>query len=144
MDAKTYLRQLTRMDKRIDALCERRTRYEALAMRRTGGYTGGMPGAQHRDSSVERYACKLVDLAREIDRRIDEYVDLTRVIEAQIAALPDGRHRDILTWRYVNDWSWDRISEAMSYDMRWVFRLHGCALSEFEKIRHKKPLPSVL
>jgi hypothetical protein len=44
--------------KRIDALCVRRTRYEALAMRRTAG-TPAHAGAQHRDSSVERYACKL-------------------------------------------------------------------------------------
>ncbi len=71
-----------------------------------------------------------MDLAREIDRRIDEYVDLTRAIEAQIAALPDGRHRDILTWRYVNDWSWDEILEAMGYtDKKWLWHLHGQALS---------------
>lgn len=144
MDTKTYLRQLTRMDKRIDALCERRTRYEALGQRRTGCYSGGLPGSQRRDSSVERYACKLVDLAREIDRKIDEYVDLTRTIEAQIAAIPDGRYRDILTWRYINDWSWDQIMKAMNYDRRWVFRLHGLALTEIEKIRHSNALPNVL
>lgn len=129
MDAKTYLRQLSRMDKRIDALCERRTRYEALGQRRTGYYSGGLPGAQRLDSSVERYACKLVDLAREIDRKIDEYVDLTREIEGVIAALQDGRHRDILTWRYVNDWTWDHILEAMGYtDKKWLWYLHGQAL----------------
>jgi hypothetical protein len=144
MDAKTYLRQLTRMDKRIDALFERRNRYKDLATRRTTVYRD-MPGGGRRcASSCEEYVCKIVDLERELDRRIDEYVDLTREIEGLIANVPDDRHRDILTWRYVNGWSWERIAEAMHYDRVWIWRLHGRALAEFEKTRNTKQHLDVL
>jgi len=128
MDVKTYLRQLARMDQKIDALLERRERYEALAAKRTTMITG-MPGSRRRESNVEYFGCKLVDLARNIDRRIDEYVDLTRQIESEIDALPDDRYRDILRFRYINRWSWNRILDAMNYtDMKWLWHLHGEAL----------------
>lgn len=129
-DTKAYLRQLTRTDRRIDAMLERRERYEALAMKRTTSLTG-MPGAKRTESSVEYFGCKLVDLTREIDRTVDEYVDLTRKIEREIDALTDDRHRDLLKWRYINAWPWERIAEEMHYDKRQVYRLHGDALQEF-------------
>jgi 3-methyladenine DNA glycosylase/8-oxoguanine DNA glycosylase len=133
MDAKTYLRQLTHLDKDINALLERRERYEAMAMRRTGVYSGGLPGTQRRNSSVETYACKLVDLAREIDRKIDRYVDLTREAEALIEAISDIRYRRILKYRYLNGWSWEEIARSMGYDnMKWLWRLHGFALKSLD------------
>ena len=153
MDSKTYLRQLPDLDKEINALLERRERYEALAMRRTGCYSGGLPGAQRRDSSVERYACKLVDLAREIDQKIDRFVDLTREAEALIEMLADKRNRDILTRRYLNGWSWIRIAKALDYGPDWVKHAHGDALLAFEKVfayytsekrQHEKTLSDVV
>ena len=57
-------------------------------------------GGQRRNSSVEEYVSKIVDLTREVDAQIDDYVDLTRAIEATIDALEDERMRDLLRWRY--------------------------------------------
>jgi hypothetical protein len=131
-DVKAYLRQLTRTDRRIDAMLERRERYEALAMKRTTSLTG-MPAAQRTESSVEYFAGKLVDLSRDIDQMVDQYVDLTRKIEKEIDALPDDRHRDLLKWRYVNGWRWEQIADAMNYDKRQVYRMHGDALQAFEE-----------
>lgn len=144
MTAKEYLRQLMRKDARINALIERQQHYYDLASRRTTVYRD-MPGGGRRSaSSCEEYVCKAIDLGREIDRRIDEYVDLTREIEAVIASLPDSRHRDILTWRYANGWTWDRIAEETGYDRRQVFRLHGLALLEIDKRCPTMSLPNVV
>lgn len=68
---------------------------------------------------------KIIDLEREIDRRIDEYVDLTREIETAIDRIDDDRYRDILRFRYINGWSWERIAREMHYDRRQITRLHG-------------------
>lgn len=76
---------------------------------------------------------KIIDLEREIDRRIDEYVDLTREIETAIDRIDDDRYRDILRFRYINGWSWERIAREMHYDRRQITRLHGLALLEIEK-----------
>lgn len=98
--AKEYLRQLSRKDARINALIERQQRYRELAQRRTPVYRDTPGGGRRCASSVEEYVAKIVDLEREIDRRIDEYLDLTREIEAAIDKVGDDRCRDILRYRY--------------------------------------------
>lgn len=147
MTAKEYLRQLSRKDARINALIERQQRYRELAERRTAVYRD-TPGSGRRcSSSVEEYVVKIIDLEREIDRRIGEYVDLTREIEAAIDRVSDDRYRDILRYRYINGWSWERIAREMHYELRWIYRLHGRALREIrvpDERDHEKPLSDVL
>ena len=77
---------------------------------------------------MEEYACKLADLEMEIDRRIDQYVDLTREIEAAIDAVEDPRYRELLRFRYVNGWSWLKIANEMHMSEDWVKHMHGWAL----------------
>lgn len=143
MTAKDFLRQLARKDAHIDALIQRQQHYYDLAARRTPVYRADGSGGTRRRSSCEEYVCKAVDLGREIDRRIDEYVDLTRQIETAIAQLQDDRYRDILTWRYINGWRWEQIAQAMGFDVKWVWKLHGRALAEIQ-IDHGKRLNNVL
>ena len=133
MTAKEYLRQLSRKDARINALIDRQRRCRELAERRTAVYRDTPGGGRRCSSSVEEYVAKIIDLEREIDRRIDEYVDLTREIETAIDRIDDDRYRDILRFRYINGWSWERIAREMHYDRRQITRLHGLALLEIEK-----------
>ena len=118
MTAKEYLRQLSRKDARINALIERQQRYRELAQRRTAVYRD-IPGGG-----------KNLDLEREIARRIDEYVDLTREIDAGIDSVGDDRYRDVLRYRYINEWSWERIAQEMHFDVKWLYKMHGRALQE--------------
>lgn len=133
MTAKEYLRQLSRKDARINALIERQRRCRELAERRMAVYRDTPGGGRRCSSSVEEYVVKIIDLEREIDRCIDEYVDLTREIETAIDRIDDDRYRDILRFRYINGWSWERIAREMHYDRRQITRLHGLALLEIEK-----------
>ena len=141
MDAKTYLRQLHDLDREIDALLQRRERYEALATRRTASYSD-MPRGGRTESSVEYFACRLVELAQDIDAKIDAFVDLTREAEHLIEQVQDERYRRILKYRYLNGWRWERIAEAMNYDRRQVTRLHGDALQAFGGVRETCPTMS--
>lgn len=132
MTAKEYLRQLLRRDARINALIERQQRYRELAGVRGVAYGDVSGGGSRHGSAVEDYAVRIVELEREIDRRIDEYVDLVRQAEAAIDQVEDERCRDVLRYRYLNGWSWEKIAEQMHYDERWVRRLHGRALARIE------------
>lgn len=131
MTAKEYLRQLSRKDARIKALLERQRRYRELAERRTAVYRDTPGGGQRHVSPVEEYATKIIDLEREIVRRIDEYADLTREVEAAIDRIGDDRYRDVLRFRYINGWGWEKIAREMHYELRWLHYLHGRALQEF-------------
>ena len=138
MTAKDYLNQLRFKNAKINSLLARRQRYKALASRRTAVYRDMPGGGRCGCSSVEEYVCKIVDLEREIDRRIDEYVDLTREVEGQIRALEDERYRVLLCFRYINEWSWSKIAHEMHYTVDWVWELHGKALLDFDRVS-KKP-----
>ena len=50
-----------------------------------------------------------------------------------IAALKDQRFQDLLRWRYMDGWRWERIGRAMGYEQRQVYRLHALALSAFAR-----------
>ena len=133
MKVKEYLHQLNWMDKRINALLERKERYKDYACRAIGVRNATRLSGTDQRSQVDDYVCKLIDLESDINRLIDEFVDQTRETERIISSLPDYRHRDILTWRYLNGWSWDKIFETMDYAPTRVFELHGYALREFQK-----------
>lgn len=134
MTPKEYLGQLRWKNARINSLLARRQRYRELATRRTAVYRDTPGGGRRSSSSVEEYVCRIVDMEREIDRRIDEYVDLTREIETAIKSIPDERYRTILCFRYINEWSWVKIAQEMGYSPEWACTLHGRALQEFGKI----------
>jgi len=150
MDVKTYLQQLPWMDHDINALLEQRQQYMDMATHITGTLDSIRVSGSGPDSKLEQCVCKLVDLERDIDAEIDAFVELTREVKRIIARIPDKRYRDILTWRYVNRWDWQRIADAMAYDRIWVWRLHGDALVQFANIfensetRNKKQHRSVV
>ena len=119
MTAKEVLLQLARKDARIEGMRERLQRYRELAEGQRARLRSLPGGGQRRTSSVEEYVSKIVDL--------------TRAIDAAIAALKDQRFQDLLRWRYMDGWRWERIGRAMGYEQRQVYRLHALALSAFAR-----------
>lgn len=130
--SKEYLGQVLRMETRLSSILERRARYRERATQITARY-GEQPGrAGSPGSKVERFALKIAALEAEM-REIDaEFADTVRAAEEAIDAVPDPRYRDILTYRYLNGWSWSRIARGMSYSRDHVIRLHAGALAAFE------------
>lgn len=134
-EARECLWKLREMNADIDSLLERRMRYEAQATRRTASYSD-MPRGGRAESSVEHYACKLVELDREANKRIDEYADTRREIEARVDSLVDERHRKILRRRYVNWWDWDKIAAELGLPESTVRgSLHRSALLNYATCR---------
>ena len=133
MTTREYLRQLSRRGVRIEAMRERQRRYRELAQGSAAHLCNVPGGGQRQVSSVEEYAVRMIDLEREMERRIDEYAALTLKIETAIDRIEDGRLRDLLRWRYMNEWGWEKIAQALGYERRQAFRLHGKALEAFER-----------
>ncbi|MBR1820443.1 MAG: hypothetical protein IJ769_02340 [Clostridia bacterium] len=111
MTAKEYLSQAKRQDRRIGALLDRQRRYHELA-----------------GSCGENGRARMLELEKELDERIGAYAALVREIEGVIDAVGDAQYRDVLKYRYLNGWSWQRIAERMYFSQDWVWRLHARAL----------------
>lgn len=134
MEARNLLISVKNNNLRIKALMERRYDYYTMALRgrdfadnRTpGNRPGNRPG-----SGVEAAVIALQDLECEIGERIEDLIQLTRRTEALIDRIPDIKHRDLLKFRYYNNWSWNKVARAMNYERTQIWRIHNNALAAF-------------
>lgn len=85
---------------------------------------------------MEDDVCSAIDasaLIDEITSRINQ--TLAEMLEA-IDLVPDERQRLVLTMRYIDCASWNKIAASLGYEPRQVFRLHGEGLEAIRKIKN--------
>ena len=75
---------------------------------------------------------RLLELIDEVEAEKNALVDLRREIMAAIAGVADERYRELLEYRYVNGWTWQRVAEEMNYSKRQIYRLHEKAVEAIE------------
>lgn len=68
---------------------------------------------------------------RKIADEIDKLIDFKLKVSGEINQLEDGRYVELLYKRYIQHESWDAISVDMQYSLKYIMRLHRCALKEF-------------
>lgn len=140
MNTKEYLQQIRKADGKIKRM-ERSRQQLRANLYSIGSVTGEMSPDKVQSSSTEDAMLKLIakvdELEREMIWTIDRQKRLIRKISMEIEQVPDERYKTILQCRYIMFWKWERIAVDMDLDIRHVYRLHGAALLEFEKIRRK-------
>lgn len=122
-----YLRQHQEAERKIQAKMER------IARKQQKLFPGAqmirdMPGGGGAGDGMDLLA-GIMESVERLKREIAELEALEREIEAQIDAIPDADMREILEYRYLNHWSWQRIADRMHYDTSTVWRKHGAALA---------------
>ena len=137
MTAKEYLAQAFRLDQRINSKLEQVSRLRSMAMKATGSFQAERISGTKQHSPMESSLVKVIDLEYEINDDIDRLVDLKREIANLIDRIGDPSYRLLLEMRYLGGNTWEDISIRMGYDLRWVYRLHGKALIEFDLTRKR-------
>ena len=84
---------------------------------------------------MESTMVKVIDLEHEINADIDRLVDLKKDIQDTINKMNDINQQLLLELRYLSGKGWDEIAASMGYDPRTVYRIHGKALKEFERMK---------
>lgn len=85
---------------------------------------------------------KLLDLEKETDRLVDEYIDKRNRIIEQIDSIEDTNMYHVLSERYIMRKDLSVIAVEMGYSFKQVCRIHGNALAEFERLYGKEYLKS--
>ena len=140
MTAKEYLLQYKRMKMRIhsveNALEELETQAASISIN-----LDGMPHGTEISDKTGRLAAAMADKENEwIDLRAEAFRVMVRVSDV-IAQVEDEERRWLLTMRYINDYTWERIAVEMDFTYQWVAGpLHGSALQEVEKVLEKLKL----
>lgn len=133
MTAKQYLRQLSKLQHRINILKEeideRRTRLESSAAPELGDRVQSTPNSDRFAEAIAILADK--DLQRQ--EFIYIYEQMRDTIVDQILELENDLQARVLYERYVRCQYWDAIAEELHYSRQHICRVHGSALIEFAR-----------
>ena len=134
MDVRERLENVRRMDELINAKLEERDRLIALATDINAKPLDGMPydntGTVSR--KMENAVVKLIDLARETDKLIDEYIDHKKAVIAALEKLPE-REYAVLHRHYIRYMSWAMVARDLNYSDMQVWRIKKNGLKILEK-----------
>lgn len=115
------------IERRINRLLDEKQRWMEKATMITPTLSD-MPKGGGTDK-IQNAVCRIADLVADINREIDRQIDLRERIEAAICAIPDGRLRDIMRYRYIDGMKWEQIAVTMHYSYVHICRMHGQALA---------------
>jgi len=133
MTAKQYLRQLRRLDLTIKAKLVQLDELRSLALKITPSPDPAGGGRKISKDRICHVVAKIVDLEREIDRKIDRLVSLKKEAMERIDGLDDDNLRLVLVHRYINGRTWCEVAYELGCTPQWAHKLHARALTEFEQ-----------
>lgn len=132
MRAKEYLSQLFWIDDEIKTLAMEREELFSSTFKHPVWSDMKVQSSQTR--TLEDTYVVLAEYAKRIEVKSSELLSLKIKISEQIDNVEDSQSRRLLRLRYVMGLKWEQVAEHMMLDLRWVHRLHGKALKEFDKI----------
>ena len=130
MTAKEWLMRGWKLNREIDRLIASRDAVKAKVLTVTASPDAVVVDGTKDPHKFDRLAAYEDDL----NRRIDEYVDIMDEIGKAIHELEDRRYRLILIDRYQLFKQWEQIAVDEGYNIRHVWRLHGEALIAMEGV----------
>ena len=137
MDTKTYLQQISRLDRMINNKLSEIQQFRELARSVSAVKNEErVKTSPNFDKMCSTY-CKIEKMEKELDDLIDTYVDKKNLIVSQIDGINNETYYHILFARYVEKKTFEKIADEMTYSWRQTIRIHGRALQEFEKLYGK-------
>ena len=133
MDTKTYLQQISRLDRMINNKLSEISQLRELEMSVSAVKNEERVQNTPNFDKIGTAYCKIEEMEEKLDKLIDEYVDKKNLIISQIDGIENETYYEILFARYIEKKTFEKIADEMTYSFRNVTRLHGRALQEFEK-----------
>lgn len=135
MTAKQYLKQAYRLNELINSDIQELEQLKALSKSISSPNLFGMPsGSKKQEAVFVNAIMKIVDLEKIINAEIDKFVDLKKEIRNVILKIPDNNYKLCLMLRYIQFRKWNTIAAEMNFSLKQVYRIHGKALHEVQKV----------
>lgn len=137
MTAKEFMKQHERIVEKI-----RQIEIQIYDIEQTLGIKGVNYDSQPHGSGIsqvtESTATKLIEL-REMQRDLVDKLWTKRIeIERVIFMIEDATFAELLQRKYIRLQKWEDVAADMKFDNRYIYKLHGKALVEVEKIIRKR------
>ena len=137
---KHYLRQAFKIEHRINSKLEQLESLRALAEKTTTTLEL-TPKGQGGAKTTENIVTKMVDLENEIKSDIEGLLDIKTDVQTTIKTVEEPELELLLELRYLCYQDWNEIAQEMNYEVSWVHRLHGRALSKIKQTTKSNEKP---
>lgn len=137
MKAKEYLEQAYRVDHQIQSKLDQIQVLNNIATKATTTF-GDIPhSSSPNPHKMEDIILRIVALESEIQDDLEYLIELKEKATHMIKKVKNVEHRTLLEERYLNFKTWEQIAEDLQYSVRQVYRMHGEAILECEKLQFK-------
>lgn len=134
MTTKEYLSQINRLDRMIQNKLSEIYQLKTMACSVTVSNEGERVQTSSDKDRLGSAVAKIVDLEKQTDMLVDNFVNKRKHIIEQIDKIEDVNMYNVLSSRYVSRKTFDDIADEMNYSRMQINRIHGKALIEFEKL----------
>lgn len=134
MTTKSYLEQVERLNRMIQNKLSEINQLKHIAMSITNEQKEINVQTSSDKDKMGTAVAKLVDLERETDKLVDDYINKRKRIIEQVDSISDTNMYHVLSERYISRKELSVIAVEMGYSFKQVCRIHGNALEEFEKL----------
>lgn len=129
MTVKEYFYQAYRLDHRINSdIAEMETLREMACSVVSPGFEEHYNPNRPTEPPFVKSLEKVWELQEKIDDEINRLVDLKKQMRSVIGAVLDIDEQMVLCYRYIHNYTWERIGEELHADRTTVYRWHGNAL----------------
>lgn len=134
MTTKQYLGQIERLDRMIQNKLSEIRQLKCMAMSVTIQPKEVNIQASSDKDKIGNAVSKLVDLEKETEKLIDDYICKRKYIIEQIDSMNDTNMYHVLSEKYIAKKDLNVIAVEMGYSFKQICRIHGKGLAEFERI----------
>lgn len=134
MTTKHYLEQIERLDRMIQNKLSEICQLKHIATSITIVPKEVNVQVSSDKDRMGNAVSKLLDLEKETDQLVDDYIEKRKRIIEQIDSMEDTNMYHVLSERYIMRKELGVIAVEMGYSFKQVCRIHGDALKEFERI----------
>lgn len=127
MTAKEYLRQYINAKNRFKSISDEMIEIRSEATRITP-VISDMPSGYHVNDKIALSIEKLDECAKKLEEEAKRMQKAMDDVQNVINSISNPTYRQVLTYRYINGYTWEQIAVKMNYTYRNITRLHGKAL----------------
>jgi hypothetical protein len=140
MDAKSYLKQVEKLDALIQNKLIEREQWMDVALSITAGVGGDRVQSSGVKSKMAEAVERCVDMEAEINGLVDRLIDVKKEVVATIEQVENPTEYNLLHMRYIQKMDLQEIADRYGKEYTWATTTHGRALKSVQEILDEKCL----
>ena len=138
MSAKEELRQILLDEAKINYKLEELVRLRSMATKVTSAMSDDVVSRSRYPYTMENAVDKIIHAQEELNGMIDALIEKKHYFSSIIDSMDNPAHIQVLTGRYYDGKTLERLSTEMGYSYRHICNIHGDALAAVDaKMKEK-------